>query len=91
MLDPHHSLSSIPLESPSSNLPPRESLQLNREGWITGRNNELILWLPEGLRYRVPLSSREVIDNIDFTNFTCGTEWTDCWGASREEAAGPIR
>lgn len=87
MLNPSHLSSSIQHESPSSNLPPREALKLNKEGWITGPNDELILWVPPGLRNKVPFSEQEVIDHFDFTNFKCGTEWTGCWGGSREAQA----
>lgn len=77
----------IPQQSVSSNLPPHEALQLRDDGWIVSPNNKLILWLPLGLRSRAPFSEREIIDNIDFTNFKCGAEWTECWQGSGEAQA----
>lgn len=70
------------------NLPPRKALRLREDGWITGPINELILWVPVGLRNKVAVYGPEVIDSIDFTNFKCGTEWTDCWRGSEETQAG---
>lgn len=61
-----------------SNLPPRETLQLRENGWIMGPMDELILWLPLGLRNQIPFSQQKVIENIDLSNFKCGIEWTEC-------------
>lgn len=84
MLTLPDSSSSIQHKLLASTFPPREALHLSEDGWILGPNNELLLWLPEGLRCIVPLSERGIIDNIDFTNFKCGTEWSDCWSGDWE-------
>lgn len=77
----------IPQRLPSLNLPPREALRLKDNGWIVGPNDELILWLPLGLRVKMPFSEWAGIDNIDFTTFKCGAEWADCWQGSGEAQA----
>ena len=60
-----------------ANLPPCEALKLTEDGWIVGPQNELILWLPPGLRNPFSTDS-DVINQIDFRGFKCGTEWMQC-------------
>ena len=60
-----------------ANLPPCETLKLTKDGWIVGPKEELILWLPFGLRSGC-LAHVDAINQIDFRGFKCGTEWTQC-------------
>lgn len=58
---------------------PREALRIDEDGWLLGPHDELILWIPFELRNSATFSQREAINNIDFRNFKCGIEWTQCW------------
>ena len=60
-----------------ANLPPRETLKLTEDGWIVGPQNELILWLPFGLRSGC-FANFDAINQVDFRGFKCGTEWMQC-------------
>jgi WD40 repeat protein len=66
------------------NLFPKKTFEM-RDGWILGPDKELLLWVPpvnrSGLVY--PSSRSRVmgvthITELDFSNFKCGTEWTQC-------------
>ena len=61
-----------------ANFPPRETLKLTDDGWIVGPKRELILWLPFGLRDSVRFPDWDVINQVDFRGFKCGTEWMQC-------------
>lgn len=79
ILDRRDTLDSFPPDSAHPpNLPPLETLRL-KDGWILGPNDELILWLPLGLRNVVPFVPKDVIPRIDFGDFAYGTEWTQYW------------
>ena len=69
-----------PSPSPSpcpANIPSRETLKLTEDGWIVGPQNELTLWLPFGLR-DCCITDFDVINQVDFRGFKCGTEWIQC-------------
>ena len=61
-----------------ANFPPCETLKLTEDGWIVGPKRELILWLPLGLRNGLRFDDFDVIDQVDFSGFKCGTEWMQC-------------
>ena len=57
-----------------------------RDGWILGPNGELLLWVPPMNRTDLlhPHSRSRILGvpsptELDFSNFKCGTEWTQCW------------
>ena len=60
------------------NFPPCETLKLTQDGWIVGPKQELILWLPLGLRNGLRFTDLDVINRVDFRGFKCGTEWVQC-------------
>ena len=60
-----------------ANLLACEPMKLNKDGWIVGPKEELILWLPFGLRNPCSTDSH-VVNQIDFRGFKCGTEWVQC-------------
>jgi len=54
-----------------------------QDGWILGPNKELLLWVPGINRSNLYTPSRSHIlgvppTELDFSNFKCGTEWTQC-------------
>ena len=60
-----------------ANLLACEPTKLTEDGWIVGPKEELILWLPFGLRNRC-LADFDLMNQIDFREFKCGTEWMQC-------------
>lgn len=71
-----------------SNLLPPKSLRLAGDGWILGPNDELILWIPFGMRNQFPFfehDEADLIRNIDFSKFACGEEWTKCYHKNIKE------
>ena len=52
-------------------------MKLNEDGWIVGPKEQLILWLPFGLRSGC-LAHVNAINQLDFRGFKCGTEWMQC-------------
>ena len=61
-----------------ANLPPCKTLKLKKDGWIAGPKEELILWLPLGLRNSLHFSDFDVINQFDYKGFKCGAEWMQC-------------
>jgi WD40 repeat protein len=56
-----------------------------RDGWILGPDDELLLWVPLANRADLltPSSRSRILGvehptELDFSNFKCGTEWTQC-------------
>lgn len=73
----------ISLNSPSECTD--EDSEDSDDGWIRGKNGELILWIPElyrdNLRFSllgVPVNDTPGMKVLDVTNFKYGEEWAQC-------------
>jgi hypothetical protein len=55
-----------------------------QDGWILGPKDELLLWAPPANRVDLltPSSRSRILGvhptELDFSNFKCGTEWSQC-------------
>jgi WD40 repeat protein len=63
---------------------PHQTFEM-QDGWIMGPDDELLLWVPPANRADLlsPSSRSRILGvdhptELDFSNFKCGTEWTQC-------------
>lgn len=57
--------------------------EINREGWMLGPHEELILWIPENRReaFWAPCMTHiaaKAFTKLNFDNFVHGIRWTEC-------------
>ena len=65
-------------------LPCAGTFNEGNDGWLRGRNNELLLWVPPEYRPHLQLfpqvqSFRQGMVIPDFYNAAHGTSWADCF------------